>query len=382
MNRVVIINLNGNAYHLEETGYEALRTYLDVADKRLRDDPDRAEILSDLEQAIAEKCARYLGPGKTVVTASEVERIIADMGPVNPDAAADDAAQPASREKAQEAPAAPAGAPKRLYKIPRGAMFRGVCNGLAAYFGLDVTLVRVLFVILTLLTGGMWILAYLLMMFVMPTACTAEERASAHGQPFNAQELVDRAKKEYAEFRAHDWKRDWRRHKREWRRWQRDWQQYWVQPPTGQPSNASYATRVLAGFLVPIFAIIGAALFVVWLISLVSLATTGMLIGWHLPPGIPLWTAIVALVLIYAIVIAPLRAASRASYRHSAGMHYGWFALGESVVWLGFTVLFFWFAYQFIPGVSDFVDALPHTWKHVEQTSTQVVHEIRALFAG
>ena len=45
MNKVIIINLNGNAYQLDETGYEALRAYLDDAAQRLRDNPDRAEIL-------------------------------------------------------------------------------------------------------------------------------------------------------------------------------------------------------------------------------------------------------------------------------------------------------------------------------------------------
>ena len=47
-----------------------------------KDNPDRAEIIADLEQAIADKCRRFLGPHKTVVTAAEVEQIIREMGPV------------------------------------------------------------------------------------------------------------------------------------------------------------------------------------------------------------------------------------------------------------------------------------------------------------
>src|SRR5262249_48718950 len=61
MQKVITINLNGNAYQLDEAGYEALVAYLDRAERQLRDNPDRAEILADLEQAIAEKCLRYLG---------------------------------------------------------------------------------------------------------------------------------------------------------------------------------------------------------------------------------------------------------------------------------------------------------------------------------
>ena len=82
MQKVVSINLNGNAYQLEEPGYEALRVYLERAESRLQTNPDRLEIMADLEQAVAEKCGRYLGPNKAVVTAAEIETIIREMGPV------------------------------------------------------------------------------------------------------------------------------------------------------------------------------------------------------------------------------------------------------------------------------------------------------------
>ena len=55
MQKVITINLNGNAYQLDESGYEALHKYLADASRALESNPDRAEIVSDLEQAIAEK---------------------------------------------------------------------------------------------------------------------------------------------------------------------------------------------------------------------------------------------------------------------------------------------------------------------------------------
>jgi phage shock protein PspC (stress-responsive transcriptional regulator) len=94
-----------------------------------------------------------------------------------------------------------------------------VCNGLAAYFDIDVTIVRIVFIGLALLTKGAWIVAYIVLMFVIPYASTSEERAAAHGLPFNAQELVDQAKKHYAGFRDNvKWKWDWRRQRRGWKR--------------------------------------------------------------------------------------------------------------------------------------------------------------------
>src|SRR5262245_48388585 len=94
MQKVVSISLNGNSYQLEEPGYEQLRSYLERAEARLKDSPDRAEVMADLEQAVGEKCRGMLGPHKTVVSTAEVERIIAEMGPV---------------ESAEEKPAGAAG---------------------------------------------------------------------------------------------------------------------------------------------------------------------------------------------------------------------------------------------------------------------------------
>src|SRR6185503_20383848 len=82
MQKVVTISLNGIAYQLEEPGYNQLRTYLERAESRLQDSPDRTEVMADLEQAIGEKCRAVLGPHKTVVNSAEVDRIILEMGPV------------------------------------------------------------------------------------------------------------------------------------------------------------------------------------------------------------------------------------------------------------------------------------------------------------
>ncbi|RYG75359.1 hypothetical protein EON77_11290, partial [bacterium] len=82
MRKVTTVNLNGNAFQLEESAYERLRAYLDDAGARLRGNPDRAEIVADLEQAIADKCASSLGPHKNVVSDAEIEQILREMGPV------------------------------------------------------------------------------------------------------------------------------------------------------------------------------------------------------------------------------------------------------------------------------------------------------------
>jgi phage shock protein C len=61
----------------------------------------------------------------------------------------------------------PSSGSKRLYRIQDGRLVAGVCAGLAAYFGIDPTLVRLGFVLLTVF-GGFGILLYLGAWIVVP----------------------------------------------------------------------------------------------------------------------------------------------------------------------------------------------------------------------
>ena len=56
---------------------------------------------------------------------------------------------------------------KRLYRIQDGRLVAGVCAGLAAYFGIDPTLVRLGFVVLSAF-GGLGALLYLGAWVVIP----------------------------------------------------------------------------------------------------------------------------------------------------------------------------------------------------------------------
>lgn len=56
---------------------------------------------------------------------------------------------------------------KRLYRIREGRVVAGVCAGIAAYFGIDPTLVRLAFALLTIF-GGAGVLLYLVAWIVIP----------------------------------------------------------------------------------------------------------------------------------------------------------------------------------------------------------------------
>jgi phage shock protein PspC (stress-responsive transcriptional regulator) len=197
MQKVITINLNGSAYQLDEHGYEALRAYLDHAALDLKGNPDASEILRDLEQSVAEKCQRLLGPGKSVVTSAEITQILREIGPVEAGGGGSVAPPPGG-----------AAQPKRLYQIREGAIVSGVANGLAAYFNVDPTIVRVAFVTAAVLEMMQYerppILAvglYVLLMFLVPYAKTSEQRAAAQGAsaglPYKLQNAVERVKAKF-----------------------------------------------------------------------------------------------------------------------------------------------------------------------------------------
>lgn len=56
---------------------------------------------------------------------------------------------------------------KRLYKIEEGKKVFGVCGGIAEYFNVDPTLIRLLWVVLVLCVGT-GILAYIVAALIMP----------------------------------------------------------------------------------------------------------------------------------------------------------------------------------------------------------------------
>lgn len=74
---------------------------------------------------------------------------------------------------------------KRLYRSTDDRMFAGVCGGIAEYLDVDPTLVRLVFAALTLM-GGPGIIAYLVLMLVVP-----EEPAEEDWETSNKEKRTD-----------------------------------------------------------------------------------------------------------------------------------------------------------------------------------------------
>lgn len=292
MQKVVSIHLRGAAYQLEEKGYALLEDYLTQARNSLKQDPDQDEVMQDFEQAIAEKCDQLLTEHKTVVTTSEIQKIIEAMGPVEAETAETDA--DTSKADATQEPI------KKLYTLKDGALIGGVCTGLGAYFNIDVVIVRLAFIILSLFTFGFSLLLYLALMLLVPEAKTPEQKAELRGQKFNAQAVIDRAKQKYAEVSQYPtWK---------------------GQAPTPALTNVGDGIMKLLRFLAAITAVVAGMLAVAITIAAFAAIWSlgfGSVVLHETLRSIPLWHVNGAIAATYLLIFIPLVGTTYGLYRFS-----------------------------------------------------------------
>jgi phage shock protein PspC (stress-responsive transcriptional regulator) len=167
----VTVRLNGRSVvQFDAAAYQRLEAYLAESESLLEGDPDPAEIMNDLEQAIADRCAQRLTPDRPVATLAELDAALDEIGTVQvaDAAAASAAAAAASASPASTARPNSAGQPLRQHS--QGAVVSGVCLGLARFVGLDAMWVRIVAVVLTLVTGGGAIVVYAALMLLLPFA--------------------------------------------------------------------------------------------------------------------------------------------------------------------------------------------------------------------
>jgi len=277
MNKVTTINLGGKAYQLEENGYEILRQYLETAKDRLADDPDRDEVVKDFEQAIAEKCDAYITTHKNVVTTKEVEKIIEEMGPVHAEHSSTAETETVSSSK------------KRFYRILDGAWIGGVCNGLAAYFNIDVRIVRLVFFIFTLMQG-IGAVIYIILMIIIPAARTNEEKATARGEKFNAQEFFTNIRQNI---------------------------HYKPSKPDldGIAKGFRTALQIIAGFAAVIGMIVLMSLCIAWIAAVWSIFASGALFGWPVLLGASAVLLAIFISSVFYLIIWPLQVITTEAWR-------------------------------------------------------------------
>jgi len=181
MKKVVNVGIGGRSFIIDEDAYQKLENYLTKFRERTKMGVQTGDVMEDLEQRIAELFSESLRTGQEVVNQALVNRIIAQLGMPDGEAAEDDFSS--KKETTHSGYAA-----KRLYRDPDNKSLGGVCSGLALYLNLDISLVRVLFFI-SLFMGGIGFWAYIIFWIVAPLATTATQKCEMRGIPVTAENL-------------------------------------------------------------------------------------------------------------------------------------------------------------------------------------------------
>lgn len=191
MKKTLNITMGGRVFAIEDDAYERLSRYLTDIRNVFSHYADADEIVADMEDRMADQFENQGNISGHCVSVANVETLIATMG------SADDLRQTMASEETPKEPL-PDDAPRKLFRNPDDKMLLGVCSGLAAYFGIDATFVRLAFVIGTLL-GGSGVLLYLILYFIMPEAKTTTEKMAMRGQPITLAGVVEQVKSEFSD---------------------------------------------------------------------------------------------------------------------------------------------------------------------------------------
>ena len=183
MKQVININFQGRVVPIEVTAFEILKAYTESLSRYFALEEGKEEIINDIESRIGELFQERLKEGSTCITDDDVNAIIRSMGrpeDFETDQANADTVNEKQRESnnnssssSQSTTSTAAGAHKRLFRDENDKVIGGVCSGLAHYFGIDVVVVRIIFVILAV-SFGFGLIPYLILWVAVPSTASTD----------------------------------------------------------------------------------------------------------------------------------------------------------------------------------------------------------------
>lgn len=153
MKKTLNVNIGSIAFVIDEDAYYMLKRYLDDVGERF-EPVEASETLNDLEMRIADIFTEDLSSPRQVVNTELVRRAIAILGP------ADEFGEPCRQGRRQADI-------KKLRRSRTDRVIGGVCGGLAEYFGIDVSVIRVLMFLL-IFFGGISLWVYIILWIAIP----------------------------------------------------------------------------------------------------------------------------------------------------------------------------------------------------------------------
>jgi phage shock protein PspC (stress-responsive transcriptional regulator) len=176
MNKTIIININGIVFHIEEDAYEVLRSYMTEVKRHFAYSSDSEEIVSDIENRIAEMFTERLEQEKKqVIVLQDVQHVTSQMGGVN-DFEPEDEDSFVTDQHVE----------KKLFRDTDDRVIGGVCSGIGHYFNIEPRWIRVLTVLIVFLAGS-GLLIYLILWIAMPKAKNRADKMAMKGEQPNLQ---------------------------------------------------------------------------------------------------------------------------------------------------------------------------------------------------
>ncbi|MEM9856063.1 MAG: PspC domain-containing protein [Bacteroidota bacterium] len=257
MKKNISINISGIIFHIEEDAYEELKNYLDSINQYFSSFEDNQEIIADIESRIAEIFLTKLNEDKQVITTEDVQSLISTMGSIRDFQAAEDPeiedepknetySQSESRrfyrdENRKLIGGVCAGLAhyfkidplwmrlifvalllgygviliaylvmwvvvpgnsalqedksiKKMYRDPDKKVIGGVAAGVAAYFGAEIAIIRLLFV-LSIFLGGTGLLIYIILWIILTEANSITDKVKMKGEPVTLSNIETNVKR-------------------------------------------------------------------------------------------------------------------------------------------------------------------------------------------
>ncbi len=191
MKKVENINLGTIKFVIDTDAYDALENYLDTIESHFRKSEGCEEIMEDIEIRMAELFHESLFSANSIISMKHVNEVIAIMG--TPE---DFGATTRTRVNGSDTKSRKKYQAKRLFRDQDETVVAGVCSGLAAYFGVsDPVIVRMIFIIATIVTGVPLII-YAILWMIIPVARNANDRLAMRGEPINVDSISKQVEEE------------------------------------------------------------------------------------------------------------------------------------------------------------------------------------------
>lgn len=191
MKKTLTINLAGIVYHIDEDAFARLQSYLNNLEKELKSEEGYKDIIADIESRIAELLNERLSNSRQVVTMTDINEIVEILGDPEIISGMEDESSKSRKKKYSNKRNY-----RRMYRDPDARVIGGVASGLAAYWRVDPSIVRIIFVLLTIF-GLAGILIYLILWIILPEAQTTAQKLEMRGEPVNIENIKQFFKDEF-----------------------------------------------------------------------------------------------------------------------------------------------------------------------------------------